>query len=112
MGIQLATAVSQPEVVFDKVHVTTLTVEQPLNTDDSKPPYYKVLIEYRLYGVDADGQRHYQSLTHEADVKDFFAVAMLQAQNGDPRLIQALATIEVAIAAIIAEQTGIATEVV
>ncbi len=111
MGIQVKTADSQPAVVFDKVHVYELKVEQPQFIDDSRPPYYVVTILYRMYGIDNEGKRHYQGNTFEIEVKDFFGVAMEQYNQGDPRLLTALGTIESAIAAIITQQMNVETQV-
>lgn len=112
MGIQVKTAESQPAVVFDKVHVSELKIEQPQFLDDSRSPYYTVSIEYRMYGIDETGKRHYQGNAYEVEIKDFFGVAMSQLQQGDPRLIQALQTIEHAIAAIISQQMAIEADVI
>lgn len=112
MGIQVKTAESQPAVVFDKVHVVELKVEQPQLVDDSRPPYYVVSILYRMYGVDDTGKRHYQGNTYEVEIKDFYGVAVNQYEQGDPRLLQALGTIETAIAAIITQQMNVETQVI
>lgn len=112
MGIKLSESSSRSAVVFDKVHVSEIKIEQPMFEDDTRPPYYKVSIEYRLYGVDSQKVRQYEGKAYEVEVKDFYAVAVNQMVNGDPRLIQALATIEHAIASIIAGEMGVSTEVI
>ena len=112
MGIQVKTAESQPAVVFDKVHVTELKVEQPQFEDDTRPPFYSVSISYRMYGVDGENKRHYRGNASEIEIKDFYGVAMDRYQNGDPELAQALGAIERAIAIIISEQTGNGAEVI
>jgi hypothetical protein len=112
MGIQISDAVSQPAVIFDKVHVLELRISQPVFYDDSKSPQYVVVIEYRLYGIDEAGQRHYKGDTYEIEIKDFYSVAISQYQAGDPRLAQALAAIEQAIAVIIGQQMNIDASVI
>ncbi len=112
MGIQLSESTARPAIVFDKVHVSEIKIEQPMFEDDTRPPFYKVSIEYRLYGVDDQNKRHYEGKAYEIEVVDFYAVAIRKIAEGDPRLAQALGAIEQAVALIIQNEMGIGAEVI
>jgi hypothetical protein len=111
MGIQIAASVSQPVVVFDKVFLQRLSIDQYLVVDDAPLPKYRVSIEYRLYGV-VDGVRHFHNDIRELEVPDFVALATTQAQAGDFVLAQALPAIELAIAKLVAADLSTTAEVV
>jgi len=112
MGIRLQGAPSQPAVVYDRVHLTELSIEQPLFTNDRLPPVYKVVVGYRLYGVTDDGTRHYLSKGGEVAIEDFLRAAQDKAMAGNPAMLLALQAIETAVATIITDQTGSGTEIV
>ena len=109
MGIRLTKATAQPAVVFDRVHLMTMEIVQPIFFNDNLQPIYKVRVEYRLYGVDDTGTRHYQGETKEIEIENFLAEAIADYENGDPTLYQALGGIEMAVAAIIKNEIKIDT---
>lgn len=112
MGIQISSNLVQPEIAFNKVHMLRLEITQPMFTSDSFSPKYHVMIEYRLFGVDHHGNRHYHPETVEVEFDDFIQQAMKLAQEGDMTLVLALRGIETAIATIISKEQGISTQVV
>jgi hypothetical protein len=101
MGIKVDSGEMQPAIVFDRVHVTNLQIQQPVYTDDNLLPKYHVYIEYKLYGVDVHMQRHYKPGSFEAEVEDFITMATELAREGNMALALALPSIEQAIATII-----------
>lgn len=111
MGIEIAGAVQQPEVTFNRVFLRKLAIDQFEIVDDAPPPHYKVFIEYRLYGV-KDGVRHFHNDIREIELDDFLEEAMRQANAGDPTLLMALPTIEASIAALIATDLDTTAQVV
>ena len=112
MGIAIATAKSLPAVTYDKIHLTRLEIVQPVFDDDAAAPVYQVRVCYRHFGV-ADGLRYYANEDVQVvALPDFLASAMADAAQGDMTLVGALQAIEAAVAAIIADQTGVATSVV
>lgn len=112
MGIQIANAETMPAVTYDKIHVTKLEIIQPTFADDSVQPVYQVIIHYRHYGV-TNGIRYYMNEEiQKVAIDDFLSSALQDAAIGDTTLLSALQSIEVAVAAIIADQTGAVTSIV
>lgn len=112
MGIQIANPVAMPAVTYDRIHMTRLEIVQPTFEDDALTPKYEVAIYYRHYGV-TNGIRYYAAEeVQRVALNDFLATAMADAAQGDTTLITALQSIEVAVAAIIADQSGEATSIV
>lgn len=106
MGIQVSNPDSMPAVTYDKIHMSSLEITQEVFENDTLPPVYKVLINYRHYGV-ANGIRYYKNEdVHRVSLNDFLASAMEDAAQGDMTLVGALQSIEVAVAAIISDQTN------
>lgn len=112
MGIQISNADSMPAVTYDKIHMTKLEISQPIFADDSSQPQYSVAINFRHFGV-VDGIRYYKNEdVQRVTLADFLSAATADAAQGDMTLLSALQSIEVAVAAIIADQTGAQTSVV
>lgn len=112
MGIQISSANSVPAVTYDKIHVTKLEIVQPIFNVDGAHPIYQVLISYRHYGV-VEGIRYYMSEeVQRIAIDDFITMAATDAANGNMTLVDALNSIEAAIAAIIGDQTGVSTTIV
>lgn len=112
MGIKIVSNPPvQPAVVYDYVHVTQLSITQPVFENDADDPVYEVLISYLKYGI-IDGVRHYRPGNPErVSMPDFIAAAAADAAQGDMTLYNALASIEQAVAAILKDQ-GVDTTVV
>lgn len=111
MGIQIANPVTMPAVTYDKIHMTKLDVTQPILDNDEMTPRYQVVISYRHYGV-VNGARLYKNEdVQRISLDDFLTKAQTKAQAGDTSLMNALTSIETAIASIIADQTGVETTV-
>lgn len=111
MAIQItANPKSHPAVVYDRVHMTSLSIKQPVFDDDAQTPHYEVEVYYRLYGV-VDQTRYYKhEEVQRVFIDDFIALATEDAMAGDPTLVNALSSIEEAVAAILADQVGLAAE--
>ncbi len=112
MGIQISNADTMPAVTYDKIHMTKLEIVQPTFSDDAQTPNYMVAIYYRHYGI-ANGIRYYKNEELQSvSIQDFITMAMTDAAQGNSTLINALASIEQAVAGIITDQTGEVTTVV
>lgn len=105
MPIRIGDYEAQPAVIFDRVHLVRLVVEQPVPARE--PTLYSVEIEYRLYGYAADGSLHYRPEAHVVTIPDYLAKAAT-----DPALLAALPAIEQAIAALVAEDRSTNAEVI
>jgi hypothetical protein len=112
MGIEIDNPAFQPEVVLNKIFLTELSIEQMMSPVENTPPIYQVSIEYRKYGVDVHGKRHFGSETTEILIKDFLSLAKSKYVEGDPTLISALKAIESAVAALIVHDVGVGAKVV
>lgn len=105
MGIVVDNAPSIPSIVFDRIHVLTLTIEQPVFTDDTRSPKYTVYILYKLYGV-LNGTRYYEpGSTRRLRVEDFYQLAMERYMSGNPDYAISMQALETAISTLISEQT-------
>lgn len=100
MPITIDQPKSQPAVVFDKVHLTKLTIA--LTEDNISQA--RVLVQYKLFGRDESGKKHMAPEQYSISIDDAFAEAVAKAQAGKPALAQALAGIEAAVAALVTEQ--------
>ena len=105
MGIVVDNAPKIPEIVFNRIHVLTLTIDQAVFTDDTKYPKYIVYILYKLYGV-LNGVRHYEpGSTRRLRVDDFYQLAMERYMSGQPEFAISMQALENAISTLISEQT-------
>jgi hypothetical protein len=97
MGIQIGNAASQPAIAFDRVHLLSLTISQPVFIEDSDMANYIVELAWRVYGV-MDGKRYYKEAPPQSmTLPNYIATAMEQAQKGDMTLLTALQSIEQAV---------------
>lgn len=112
MSIIISNPPVQPAVNYDHVHLCKLEIEQPVNTDNAAQPIYKVVVNYRLYGIDASNVRHYQAgECNRIGIDDYYVLAATKAAAGDMSLANAVGAIESAVAAIVTHATGSATTV-
>ena len=100
MSIQISNPDSQPQVSFDHVFLVRLRVEQIMSTDHAKMPIFKVLVEYRLFGLNGT-QRVFHPEIKEIVIQDFLAEA---AHSSD--LLPVFPTLESAIAVLVARDIG------
>lgn len=110
MGIQV-TGTVQPTIVFDQVHLVSLSITQPQQELHTSPANYHVMIVYQLFGVDGANKRYYNSELHEIEINDFLEKAMKEYAAGDPTLVTAFKAIEAAIASLIQSDRGISARV-
>jgi hypothetical protein len=112
MGIETTIVKKQPEITFNRVFLVGLEINQPITFNDSLQPRYDVMIQYRLYGVDPSGMRHFDGEIHEIQVTDFLTSAIMAAQTGDMDRLIAMQAIERAVASIISEEHNIEARVI
>lgn len=105
MGIVVENAPGMPEIVYNRIHVLTLTIEQPIFDDDTKHPKYQVYILYKLYGVHENKRYYEPGATRRLKVDDFYALAMERYMAGNPAFAQAMGALEIAVSTLISEQT-------
>jgi hypothetical protein len=109
MGIKISNSVETPALVYDNLFLESLDLKQTLSNSHGGQPHYVLKINYRLFAVDAENQRHYTTKTNSIIIDDYFSVAMQKAKDGDLDLIQAAGAIELALAQIIEDQTTLGT---
>ena len=112
MGIKILSPVVLPSVSYENIHMTKLEIDQPIFADDTSAPVYKVCIHYRHYGVVNSVRYYKEEDVNRVSLPDFLIKAMEKAATGNMVMLNALQSIEVAIAAIIQEETSEITEVV
>lgn len=105
MALEIEQFEQHPAVEYKKVHLEELVIKQPQLKHAEAPVIYDLTIAYRLYGDDVDGNRYYSKKPVFVNEPNYLAQAYIMASNGDPSLLYALQSIEVALATII-EHTG------
>lgn len=106
MGVRIneGQAVNKPGLVYDNVFLVRLDIRQEHSDYDNSMPGYKVLVKYRMFGVDEDGKRHYSGEgIQTVSYKDYLSVALEKAAVGETAFLEAFAGIEKAVAAIVAD---------
>lgn len=113
MGVQINSGTSAtPAVTYDRVHLINLSINQPVFEVDASVPLYSVELHYRTYGV-VDGIRYYKDEPIAVvRVEDFVTLAMTKTTTGDMTLINALGSIEQAVAAILSDTQDMDTSAV
>lgn len=112
MGIQVNNATSMPPIIYDKVHVVSLSITQPQLEHDNDDPIYHVVIDYIMYGVYDNIRFYSKEAPKRIDVPDYFGLAKQKAMAGDMTQAQCLGAIELAIAKLIEEQLNTTAVVV
>lgn len=106
MAIQIDQALTQPQVTFDRVHLTNMVISQPIFEDNLLVPKYTIEVSFRIYGLDGDTRIYDKGDVRTVVIEDFVPLAMAQAAIGDTRLVGALQGIESGVAAILTTQLG------
>ena len=104
MTIQVENAVSQPELIFNRVFMRDLHITQAMNNDNEARPFYVLTVEVFMYAVDGEGRRHFQNKSNTLKITDYDAVARVKALAGDMDLANAGAAIETALGKILEDQ--------
>ena len=112
MTIKVSNADSIEALIYDKVHMDSLSLVQEEQIDSSLPPIYKLKIIYRLYAIDSNGTRYFKKENFPICINDYFSLAIAKAGKGDPDLINAMGAIEIALGRIIEDQGGLGTVIV
>ncbi len=90
-----------------------MKIRQSRINNDAEMPYYDVIITWRLYAIDSNGDYHYKNKTDTIRVDNFVEYAMtLLNDEGDASLLQAMQVIQGVVATMIARQTGESLEIV
>lgn len=109
MAIKISNTTSTPALVYDQFFMKELKLTQKPCLDNSLPPVYTLHVEYQLFAVDEDNQRHFKNKVDIIHIDDYYNLAMVKAASGDYDLAQAAGAIEVALAQIIEDQTTLGT---
>lgn len=104
MGIQISQPAVVPELTYDRIFLEELRLTQKINTDHTAPPHFNLRIIYRLYAIDSNNIRHFQSKVDSVEIEDYAAVAYAKALQGDFDLANASDAIEAALAKILEDQ--------
>lgn len=112
MAIQVSNPKQIPAVTYDKIHLMGLTINQPTMEDATLQPMYDVRISYMFYGV-VGSVNYYDTksgLKH-ISISDYLGEAIAQSELGDMDMLNALQSIESAVASIITDKDGIQSTV-
>ena len=104
MAIQVTNPDSIPPLVYDRVHLIELQIKQPNMQRVDDQPVYQVMIRYKMYAVDNDGNIHYHNKIHWIVIDDYIQAATVKAASGDMDMLNALGGIEIALTTLIADQ--------
>ena len=112
MGVRkLDSTESVEALTYDRVWMDNLSIVQDEILNDAANPKYKVTVNYRMYAIAANGDYYFKNVPNTAVINDYFTFAMTAAGGGNMSFADGMAAIEVVVAGVIADQTGIATEV-
>lgn len=111
MGIKITKTESIPAIIYDRIFVKHLKIVQLSENHDDEPPKYSLIMEYTIYGVDDNNNRHFLPKVHVISIDDYVKLATLKAQAGDNDLIIAMTAMQTAIAKVLEDQEdlGMAT---
>lgn len=98
MAIKITTFDTLPALAYDNVHVSELRISLSEETTSKTA----VSITYKLYALDAEGQKNFQKSQHVIRIEDYEQMAIAAAQGGDIGLVTAMQAIEAAVAKILA----------
>ena len=88
MHYKLETAKSRTGVSYDQIHLIRLNAQQSHRDNINDHPVFNILVKYRTYGVDAQGNVEYSSEgIKEVRLNDFLKIATEKQVNGDPRFL-------------------------
>jgi len=107
MAITISNPETSPPLQFDHVFMERLQISQQTQEFNDSTPLFELRVEYRLYAVDPEGRRHYQSKTNTVTVADYARLALERARAGDLDLAQAMQAIEIALARILDDLTDL-----
>lgn len=95
MGVIVSSPPVRPAIAFNRVNVIELRISIP----EAQVARAGVRIVYKLFGIDAEGVRHFATEQHVLVVDDAFIAAQT-----NPALAQALVGIEAGVAALISAE--------
>lgn len=101
MGIKITDAEETPPLKYEFIHMEELQIRQQLLGHEDETPKFELMINYRPYAVDADGNKYYAKKPIYVRLEDYLNQAMLEASQGNPILLQAFGAIQQALADII-----------
>lgn len=110
MGIIVTEATTKPAITYDRIHVLSLEIKQPVFTDDTQVAGYRVVVFFQYYGLEGS-VRHYLEEVHSVSIPNYLVKAIGDAEAGDSTLLNALSNIELAVSKILAEELNITTSI-
>lgn len=112
MAIQISAPESMPAIVYDRIHMTKMIIDQPTQINDADLATYHVDIYYRLYGIVNNVRYYKDGDVSKISIPSFLVEALTKRDQGDTTLITAFTAIEQAVSLIIAEKAGLNTAVI
>lgn len=107
MGVEVSNYSSSPALDYKYFFMERLEVEQSKLLDDNAIPKFSMKIEYRMYAIDQNGQRHFKNKINFINIDDYMEIATLKAQAQDTDLLDTAVILEYAIAKIAESTTNI-----
>ena len=107
MAIEFTNTKSIPAIVYNKIFVRNIKVVQVSENRDDEPPNFSLHMEYSVYGVDNNNNRHFLPKVHVIKIEDYLQLATAKAQAGDMDLMVALQAMQTAAAKILEDQTDL-----
>lgn len=110
MSVSVTKFEAKPALNFNQVHMLSLTINLP-EQQEFRP---SMKLVYKMLAVDENGVKHFDTNVKVIDIDDYVAVATQEAMKGDTRLVDAMNSIEMALAAVLSSQAdhGDATAVI
>jgi len=111
MGIRITDAEPEEALVYDRVFMDALNIDQTVVKTVTDPAKYAIRITYRMYAVDSQGAPHYRTRSNSVVISDYLSEAMQKAATGDMDLLAALGAIQDAVAIILQDKQNLNIEV-
>ena len=101
MSILVSGGIVTEALNYNHVHMDILTILQNSQVDDLASPLYQVNLRYRLYSIDSNNNRKYESDVRSINIEDYIKLGTLKALAGEPELLNALQSVETAVGVVI-----------
>lgn len=107
MAVIIQTPEIRPEQQFQNVFLELLEMRQAPQRDNTQLPVYALRLHYRLYAVDENNVREFDTKGKTINIGDYLQLAAQEAAQGNTDLLTAIQSIEAALAVIISNQSDL-----
>lgn len=104
MAIIIKDTESLPALVYDRIFLDSLEIQQEKETNNGVQPLYKVKVSYRIYAVGEENKRYFKPGLYTIYLPDYVTKAMEKAARGDMDMLTVMQSIQQALALLIEDE--------